>query len=107
MNLFRTTPPPLDIDGLFSYSLSLPLPPPLSDNSVDPFKSKQKYEVRAPSYFANRSAGMTICSKTTGNSECVVLWLCLGLSVCCALGGKGGEGGIFNSYHQAKKFILC
>jgi len=34
---------------------------------VDPFKSKQKYEIRAPSYFAARSAGMTICSKTTGN----------------------------------------
>lgn len=33
---------------------------------IDPFKNKAKYEVRAPSYFANRNAGMTFCTKTTG-----------------------------------------
>jgi ribosomal protein S3AE len=37
--------------------------------SVDPFKNKSKYEVRAPSYFANRNAGMTFCTKTTGNRK--------------------------------------
>jgi small subunit ribosomal protein S3Ae len=33
---------------------------------IDPFKNKHKYEVRAPSYFPVRSAGLTICTKTTG-----------------------------------------
>jgi small subunit ribosomal protein S3Ae len=33
---------------------------------IDPFKNKLKYEVRAPSYFAVRTVGNTICTKTTG-----------------------------------------
>jgi len=33
---------------------------------IDPFKNKLKYEVRAPSYFAVRNVGNTICTKTTG-----------------------------------------
>eukprot|EP00301_Raphidiophrys_heterophryoidea_P026556 c9198_g1_i1.p1 GENE.c9198_g1_i1~~c9198_g1_i1.p1 ORF type:complete len:272 (+),score=80.12 c9198_g1_i1:29-844(+) len=34
---------------------------------IDPFKNKQRYEIRAPSYFALRSVGSTFCTKTTGN----------------------------------------
>jgi small subunit ribosomal protein S3Ae len=34
---------------------------------IDPFKNKQRYEVRAPSYFATRSIGSTICTKSMGN----------------------------------------
>jgi len=34
---------------------------------IDPYKNKQKYEVRAPSYFATRNVGLTFVSKTTGN----------------------------------------
>jgi len=33
---------------------------------VDPFKLKQKYEIRAPSYFSQRNIGSTICTRTTG-----------------------------------------
>eukprot|EP00300_Choanocystis_sp_HF-7_P002634 c11990_g1_i1.p1 GENE.c11990_g1_i1~~c11990_g1_i1.p1 ORF type:complete len:282 (-),score=91.78 c11990_g1_i1:45-890(-) len=33
---------------------------------IDPFKNKHKYDVKAPSYFANRDVGNTIVTKTTG-----------------------------------------
>lgn len=33
---------------------------------IDPFKNKHKYDVKAPSYFANREVGNTIVTKTTG-----------------------------------------
>lgn len=35
--------------------------------TIDPFKNKQKYDVRAPSYFQERDVGYTIATKTTGN----------------------------------------
>lgn len=36
---------------------------------VDPFKNKQRFEIRAPSYFTVRNVGSTICTKTTGNKN--------------------------------------